>query len=521
MWNPPLAAASEPGWFEPMSDEKLPKSVHNWVSLAGAVVAVVSGAIILFLLAINFLESITNPYLGILLYLVLPLALAAGLLMITLGMYARWRSLQKRGEVVRLKWPSIDLNKPRHRNASLVFLLGTLAFVLMSTVGIYQAYQFSDSVTFCGTTCHTIMKPEYTTYQHSPHARVKCVACHIGPGAGWYVRSKLSGLYQVYATIANIYPRPLPNPIKHLRPLQRECLSCHWPSKFFGTMERHFDHYLYDKSNTPWSIVMLLRVGGGGPSVGRRQGIHWHTSPEIRVEYIATDRLRQNIPWVRVTDLRTGKSIVYREAGAKPSTEVAWAQAGRVMDCIDCHNHPSHIFHSPDFEVDMAISNGGIDRGIPEIKRVAVGAMEKKYPSAEEAAGSIENDITGFYRKDYPEFSSKHHPLIANAVKAVQAAFANSVFPAMKARWTTYPDNSEHFTSRGCMRCHDGRHRSLDGATIPNDCRTCHVILQQGSGRHLEQASDFDKGLDFRHPVDIAGLWKGGVCYECHSGTKP
>ncbi|MEJ2314554.1 MAG: NapC/NirT family cytochrome c [Nitrospirota bacterium] len=323
-----------------MSDEKLPKSVHNWVSLAGAVVAVVSGAIILFLLAINFLESITNPYLGILLYLVLPLALAAGLLMITLGMYARWRSLQKRGEVVRLKWPSIDLNKPRHRNASLVFLLGTLAFVLMSTVGIYQAYQFSDSVTFCGTTCHTIMKPEYTTYQHSPHARVKCVACHIGPGAGWYVRSKLSGLYQVYATIANIYPRPLPNPIKHLRPLQRECLSCHWPSKFFGTMERHFDHYLYDKSNTPWSIVMLLRVGGGGPSVGRRQGIHWHTSPEIRVEYIATDRLRQNIPWVRVTDLRTGKSIVYREAGAKPSTEVAWAQAGRVMDCIDCHNHP-------------------------------------------------------------------------------------------------------------------------------------------------------------------------------------
>ena len=49
------------------------------------------------------------------------------------------------------------------------------------------------------------MKPEYTAYQNSPHAKVACVACHVGEGADWYVRSKLSGLYQVYAVTLGIF----------------------------------------------------------------------------------------------------------------------------------------------------------------------------------------------------------------------------------------------------------------------------------------------------------------------------
>ena len=32
---------------------------------------------------------------------------------------------------------------------------------------------------FCGTVCHSVMHPEYTTYQASPHARVGCAGCHI------------------------------------------------------------------------------------------------------------------------------------------------------------------------------------------------------------------------------------------------------------------------------------------------------------------------------------------------------
>ena len=62
------------------------------------------------------------------------------------------------------------------------------------------------------------MKPELTTHDHGPHARVACVACHVGPGVNWFVRSKLSGSYQVYAVAFNKYPRPIPTPIKNLRP---------------------------------------------------------------------------------------------------------------------------------------------------------------------------------------------------------------------------------------------------------------------------------------------------------------
>ena len=39
----------------------------------------------------------------------------------------------------------------------------------------------------------SVMEPEYTAYQFSPHARVGCVQCHIGSGASYFVKSKLSG----------------------------------------------------------------------------------------------------------------------------------------------------------------------------------------------------------------------------------------------------------------------------------------------------------------------------------------
>jgi nitrate/TMAO reductase-like tetraheme cytochrome c subunit len=72
----------------------------------------------------------------------------------------------------------------------------------------YSAVNYMDSVSFCGKTCHTVMQPEYTAYQNSPHSRVECVKCHIGPGAGWFVKSKLSGTRQLLAVTFNTYPRP-------------------------------------------------------------------------------------------------------------------------------------------------------------------------------------------------------------------------------------------------------------------------------------------------------------------------
>ena len=40
-----------------------------------------------------------------------------------------------------------------------------------SAFGSYRAYEYTDSVAFCGTLCHGVMQPEYAAYQNSPHAR--------------------------------------------------------------------------------------------------------------------------------------------------------------------------------------------------------------------------------------------------------------------------------------------------------------------------------------------------------------
>jgi hypothetical protein len=480
-----------------------PYLAYNRLSAVGAVVALVSGLIILFIFVTDIAAGITKPYLGILLYLVLPAVLITGLCLIPSGMYLRWRSFQRKGETPYVKWPSIDFNNRNQRNAALLFLIGTIMFLFISTVGTYRTYQYMDSVEFCGLTCHRVMAPEYTTYINSPHARVKCVGCHIG-------------------AIAGVYPRPIPIPIKDLRPVRQNCEQCHWPKQFFGSRQRMFNHYLYDEANTRWGINMLIKTGGGYRGAASVSGIHWHTDPAVKVEYRARDRQRQDIPWVRVTDRNTGESTVYQDPAGPLSKKEREAAEPETMDCVSCHNQPSHAFRSPDHEIDLAIAAGLIDRSLPEIKTVSVNAMAKVYKSDAEALKSIAVGITDFYRTNYPDVIRQRGPMVRNAVLATQAAFSQHIFPDMKARWSDYPDNIGHFTTRGCMRCHDGGHKAADGSVIPNDCRTCHIILSQGSGDLSKVRSEnLKQGIDFHHPVDIGDAWQGGICYECHEGVQP
>jgi hypothetical protein len=503
-----------------MTKEKLPPLSYNWTSAVGAVIALVSVVMIVFLLIVNAVAGIKNPYLGIVLYMGLPIFLVTGLLLIPVGMYHAWRTRQKEGAITYFKWPSIDLNIRRHRNAAMIFTFGTLAFILISAVGMYQAYHYTDSVAFCGLTCHKVMTPEYSTYLDSPHARVACVECHIGPGVGWYAKSKLSGLYQVYAVLANVYPRPIKTPISNLRPARETCEQCHWPRQFFGAQQRRFNHFLYDPANTYWPINMLVKVGGGNPATAQTRGIHWHMNPQIKVEYRARDRRRQDIPWVRLTNGLTGETTLFQDVTNPLSPKDLRSGKPRIMDCIDCHNRPSHDLHSPDYAVDFALFSGVIDPGIPEIKKTAVGALAPKYTDKTDAFSKIANTVISFYRKNYPDYAEKNLAKIVNAVVATENAFSRNIFPGMNARWTGYPNNIGHFYFKGCMRCHDGNHRSDNGRVIPNDCRTCHIILSQGR-KTTEETINLQQGLDFRHPIDIGGAWKGGVCYECHSGLQP
>ncbi len=503
-----------------MNKERLPSLTHNWISSLGAMISLVAGVCIVFFLVFSLVAQGINPYLGILLYMIMPAFLAGGLLLIPIGMFVRWRDLQKVGQIVYHKWPSVDLNDERHRKAAMMFSAVTLILAVVSAVGIYQAYHYTDSVTFCGVTCHTVMKPEFTTYQDSPHARVRCVACHIGPGAGWYARSKMSGLYQVYAVLADRYPRPVPTPIKDLRPAQETCEQCHWPRQFYGGQQRQFNSYLYDKANTHWQINMLVKTGGGNPKTSQTSGIHWHMNIAVKVEYVARDKKRQDIPWIRVTDRETGKVIVYQDVSMPLSEKELQSLKPRTMDCMDCHNRPSHNFHSPDYAVNLAILTGKIDGELPEIKSAAVKALSQDYATSADAQKQIIKAIPDFYRLKYPDIYSRKRKEIEESTGAILTAYTRNVFPEMKARWSDYPDDIGHFIFKGCMRCHDGKHKSEEGAVIPNDCRTCHIILSQGSPGKSEVV-DFRTGLEFKHPVDIGDAWKGGACYECHTGSGP
>ncbi len=499
---------------------KLPRVAYNKTSMAGAFVAVIALATMAFFLLIQTGKGEANPYLGIIIYMILPPILLVGIILVPVGMIRTWTAAKKHGEVAIPQWPFIDFNRRTHRNAFAVFLFGGLLYVSLSAVGGYQAFHHTESVSFCGETCHEVMHPENTAYRNSAHARVACTACHVGRGASWYAKSKLSGAYQVYATVANKYPKPIPTPIKNLRPAQETCEQCHWPEKFFGAQQRQFAHYMYNEENTPWPINMLVKTGGGDPRTGQTAGIHWHMNIGVKVEYIARDEKRQDIPWIKVADRRTGRVTVYQDSEKPLTEEEIKAAERRTMDCMDCHNRPSHKFQSPDHAIDYAILIEQIPADLPAIKRIAVEAVQQEYESTDIALRAIATRVLDYYKQNYPALVQTRGEAIDQAVLATQQQFTQNMFPEMKVRWTDYPDNIGHFLYPGCMRCHDGKHKSDENWVISKDCSTCHIILSQGSGERSQIASSY-AGLEFVHPEEIGEEWRETGCYECHTGTQP
>lgn len=495
----------------------LPESAYNWTSIAGAVLALGTFSIIVLLLLIDAYVEATTAYLGLLTFVVLPVFVVLGLLLIAVGMVVERRRLQ-RGEHGHFQ-PDIhvDLRKPAHRNALLIFTVGTTVFLVSSAVGAYHAYQETESVEFCGTLCHAVMHPEYTAYQQSPHARVACAECHIGAGADWFVKSKLSGAYQVYAALAENYPRPIPTPIQNLRPARETCEHCHWPKQFFGARKDVNPHFLGDEENTPYPVTLLLNVGGGGGEHGEGdgEGIHWHVAQANRVEYAAPDDDRMEISWVRLTD--GAGQVKEWTLGGEAVDAASLAETGsRTMDCIDCHNRPSHIYRSPMRAVNQALARGAIDRRLPYIKREAVLALDQVYDDTPAALAAIETHVRGFYEEEFPEVVESQAVLLDSAIAGIRRVYTNNIFPEMKVTWRAYPDHIGHSEFLGCFRCHGSDLQTEAGETISKDCSLCHVILSQGSGPMADSISP--AGLPFVHPVDIDGDEFYINCTDCHEG---
>jgi hypothetical protein len=386
---------------------------RHWISLVGAVIALVGAVLIVMFFAMQLSGFHGGPYLGILTYLILPIVLVVGLLLIPLGAHRRRRqeaaAAAHQGPAPRL--PIIDLNDNHTRG----IVLASVAIGLVSTVIVagatYKGVEVMESVPFCGTVCHTVMQPEYTAFQRSSHSRLRCADCHIGAGADWFVKSKISGSWQLVSVAFNLYPRPIPSPVHSLRPARETCEECHWPTKFVGDKLVIHTNFAPDEKNSETKTVLLMKVGGQDGTTST--GIHWHVGQGVRIRY-QSDPSRQTIYDVELTH-PDGKVQIFRSKD-RPAGPAAW-RAG------------------------------------------------------------IAHEVETFYKTSYPDLAASQAGAIAAAGKALGDIYAWNVFPRMKVTWGTYPVNIGHEDSPGCMRCHDRHHLTADGEKITSSCSACHAVL--------------------------------------------
>jgi len=490
-----------------------PKSFYNLPTLVGAAIAGVSFGLILFLILLESFAEQPKPYMGIIAFVILPAIVLVGLTLAFFGILREHRRMRL-GKGHEIQIPRLDFDNPRHRRIFIASVAGGLVFLGLSAFGSFKAYEYTDGDQFCGEVCHTVMNPEYTAYQYSPHARVGCVKCHIGPGAGWFVRSKISGTYQVYAVLFHKYPKPIPTPIQNLRPAQETCEQCHWPKHFFSEKRHTNTYFLSDSNNTRWSIDLLMKIGGGNIEAGPTSGIHWHMNINNELTYAALDTARQEIPWVR-SRKPDGTVSVYRSTEYTITDDSLKKLFMRRMDCIDCHNRPTHIYYPPAQLVNAGMSLGWINPALPEVKSIAVKALENHYTTTEVALDSIRTVVEEYYRQHYPLIARGQKGRIDSAVAQLQKIYGRNYFPEMNVSWKNFTNNIGHLYYKGCFRCHDGKHVNEKGEVLSRECNTCHTILAQKfevGGQRLSLA-----GVEYRHPVDIGDAWKEMNCSDCHN----
>jgi hypothetical protein len=450
-------ASKRPVWF---------LLTQHWLSLLG--VALIATALVswLFVLPQQIRGHADNPYVGIVVFLVLPAVFFTGLLLIPVGVY-----LSKRQIRGKLAEETFD-RKTALRRIAWFFGVTTLLNILIGTQVTYRAVKHMETPQFCGATCHT-MNPELAAYENSPHSRVECVECHVAPGAAGWLSSKTSGIRQLVETVLKTSPRPIPSAIESNRlvPARETCEECHWPQKFGGARLRVFSKYAEDETNTRTETVLMMMVGGNKIS-----GIHVaHLGPGVHIRFAASDPLRQTIPWIEYRNTDTGEARAF--VGTDPSPDSGKAPAKFEMQCVDCHNRPTHTFDLPERAMDKALALGEVSATLPFIKKKGVELLKANYASSADAGAYLPVALVSYYQKTYPDLYSRRSQEINQASQAILAIYQRNVFPELKVSWGTYPNNLGHTDFPGCFRCHDGAHTSADGKTITQDCTACHEAL--------------------------------------------
>jgi len=417
---------------------------------------------------------IQNHYFAIFTFLFLPAMMLCGLCLIPLAFYFQRKSWFKKS-LINKENLKIDLSDKRHRKGVILFTVLSVINATLLVLVAYEGYHFTDSSYFCGVVCHQVMDPEYTAYQRSPHAKVECVECHIGSGADWFVRAKLSGLRQVKAVFDGDFNRPIPAPVEHLRPARDTCESCHWPEKFHGKRIKEFISFTNDNQKDVVVQEIALHIGGRNPVTEVFEGIHWHVSRDIQVKYQALNKKRTKIGKVKVIRQK-GATEEYLIDNGEPEEgmEPQW----RLMDCIDCHNRPTHVYEELEQVVDFGLYSKKINPEIEGIREDSISVLEENYMSRDEATDQIVENLLELVAKRHGnEFVAEHENEIVKSGTFLLQAYLNNVWPKMKVTWGTYRQHLGHQFDEegyGCFRCHNDEHETKFGKIIRQDCDLCH-----------------------------------------------
>jgi len=455
------ATSNRPLWF---------LLTRHWLSLVGVALVTTAGISWLFVLPQRIRGHVGNPYVGIIVFLILPIIFFAGLALIPIGVYLSRRSIRQG-----LAEATFDRKTALQR---LVWFIGltTVLNVFIGTQVTYRAVGYMETPQFCGATCHA-MSPELAAYRNSTHYRVECVECHVAPGATGWIKSKAAGVRQLLETMLNTYPKPIASALESNRlvPARETCGNCHWSQKSAGASLRIINNYADDEANTRTQTVLLMLVGGGS----KNGGIHGaHFGPGVHIRFATADAARQTIPWVEYRNAANGDVEIFISSDS--GRDFARGFPKYEMQCVDCHNRPTHTFELPERAMDKALALGEIAVSLPFIKRNGVQLLKANYNTSKEASEKIPGDLSSFYRQNYPDLYAKRLYDINQASQAVLAIYNSNVFPALKVTWGTYPNNLGHTDFPGCFRCHDGSHTTTAGKAITQDCNSCHEPLAVG-----------------------------------------
>ncbi len=442
---------------------------NNPISLAGGAITTASGVTMIAYWIVELLgRPNSNPYLGIIFFLILPALFVLGLALIPVGVYLRHKKLQAAGQIPAV-FPKVDFNDRMFRHGVDIVLVASIVNLLVVSIASYRGASYMDSPQFCGQSCH-VMHPEYTAYKIAAHSHVACVDCHIGSGAQAYFSAKVNGTKQLLEVSFHDYPTPIPSPVRNLRPARVICEGCHTPARFVGEKLLVKSSFADDEQNSETQTVLVLHLGGLD-GLSHLTGIHGvHLG---HIEYIATDPSRTNIPWVEKQNA-DGSQTVF---SSLPAGSAVPQGERRVMDCIDCHNRAAHPFVTAEEAINQAMSDGPVSPSLPFVHKEGLELLKADYASQEEASTKIPAALTAFYREKYPQILATKANLVDKAGKGLVTIYSQNVFPFMKVTWGTHPNHIGHMSYPGCFRCHDGSHAAKDGTAIPQDCATCHNLL--------------------------------------------